>query len=430
MKKLIVVALACAFLAVNGYAQSTLAQAQSLPEVRQRTFEIVWSTVKEKHFDPTFGGVDWDKVHADYAPRVSSAKSDSEFYALLQQMLGELGQSHFNIFPPDSVLEDPEEGDTSGVIGIDVQMVDDQALITRVEAGSKAAAAGLKPGYIIKKIGTTTVAELAAKQAKSKESESIKRLRLTRSVMTRVDGAPGSTVTISFIDEQEREREVAVTRVRQQGELSPKVGNFPSRYLEFEARRIDKGIGYIRFNIFLTPLMERIREAIRSMQDAPGIIIDLRGNPGGFGGMSSGIAGMLTKEKFTFGTMKMRAGHTNFIAYPQTGAFLGPVVVLLDNGSASTSEVFASGLQELGRAVIVGERSAGAALPSVIEKLPTGALFQYATADFKTPKGVLIEGRGVVPDVEVKMERRRLLSGRDPQLDAAIEQITKMKGQL
>ena len=62
----------------------------------------------------------------------------------------------------------------------------------------------------------------------------------------------------------------------------------------------------------------------------------------------------------------------------------------------------------------------GAALPSVFGKLPTGALFQYAIADFKTPKGVLIEGLGVKPDIEVKLTRRALLEGRDPQLDAAV----------
>ena len=62
----------------------------------------------------------------------------------------------------------------------------------------------------------------------------------------------------------------------------------------------------------------------------------------------------------------------------------------------------------------------GAALPSVFGKLPTGALFQYAIADFKTPKGVLIEGVGVKPDIEVKLTRRALLEGGDPQLDAAV----------
>jgi carboxyl-terminal processing protease len=73
----------------------------------------------------------------------------------------------------------------------------------------------------------------------------------------------------------------------------------------------------------------------------------------------------------------------------------------------------------------MGERTAGAALPSIFFKLPTGAIFQYAIADFKTPKGAVIEGRGVTPDVEVKFTRRSLLEGRDAQLEAAIDQIKK-----
>ena len=121
----------------------------------------------------------------------------------------------------------------------------------------------------------------------------------------------------------------------------------------------------------------------------------------------------------------MRAGYQNFAVTPQSLAYSGLLAIILDGGSASTSEVFASGMQELGRAVIVGERSAGAALPSIIQKLPTGALFQYAIGDFKTPRGTLIEGRGVAPDVEVKLTRRSLLDGRDAQLDAAIEQIKR-----
>jgi len=100
------------------------------------------------------------------------------------------------------------------------------------------------------------------------------------------------------------------------------------------------------------------------------------------------------------------------------------VVILIDGGSASTSEIFAGGLQDVGRAIVVGERSMGAALPSIISKLPSGALFQYAMADFKTASGTLIEGRGVKPDVEVKLTRAALLKGRDPQLDAAIALIS------
>ena len=123
--------------------------------------------------------------------------------------------------------------------------------------------------------------------------------------------------------------------------------------------------------------------------------------------------------------MQLRRGYTNFAVFPQPPIYKGPVAVLIDSGSASTSEIFAAGMQDLGRAVIVGERSAGAALPSIFTKLPTGALFQYAIGDFKTPKGVLIEGRGVAPDVEVKLNRAELLRGRDSQLDKAVEQIQK-----
>ena len=144
--------------------------------------------------------------------------------------------------------------------------------------------------------------------------------------------------------------------------------------------------------------------------------------------MATGIDGMLETKQTTLGVMKMRTSQVNFITFPQSGAYSGPVVILMDGGSASTSEVFAAGMQELGRARIVGERSAGAALPSVFTKLPTGALLQYAVADFRTPKGVLIEGRGVMPDREVNLTRRTLLEGRDTQLEAAIDQIKKERG--
>ena len=75
-------------------------------EVRLETFDIVWRTVKEKHFDPTLGGLDWDKVREQYAPRASAAKSGGAFYEVLRQMLGELHQSHFNIIPPEAVVAD------------------------------------------------------------------------------------------------------------------------------------------------------------------------------------------------------------------------------------------------------------------------------------------------------------------------------------
>jgi carboxyl-terminal processing protease len=397
----------------------------SASDVHQRTFDIVWRTVKEKHFDPSLGGVDWDKVREQYAPRAASAKNDAEFYDVLRQMLSELHQSHFGIIAPEDIVQDNSPEPKGGSIGIDLQLVDGRATITRVEPGSRAAAAGLRPGYIITKVGDTTVEQVIATFAKSKESQAITKLRITRALLGRINGAPETTVGIIYLDASDQPREVTVTRERLKGEMSPRFGNFPPQYTEFEAKRLDGGIGYVRFNVFVISLMDRIRAAIRGMSDAPGIIIDLRGNPGGLGGMAPGIAGVLEKEPTSLGTMQMRSGYQRFAVFPQLNPYLGPVVILADGGSASTSEIFAAGMQELGRAVVVGERTVGAALPSVLQKLPTGALFQYAIADFKTPKGTLIEGRGVIPDVEVKLTRGSLLEGRDAQLDAALEQIKK-----
>lgn len=141
--------------------------------------------------------------------------------------------------------------------------------------------------------------------------------------------------------------------------------------------------------------------------------------------MAAGVAGMLCNQQTSLGTMKMRSGHLNLAVFPQSNPYTGIVVVLIDAHTGSTAEIFTAGLQELGRAIVVGERSAGAALPSLFERLPTGALFQYAIADFQTPKGVLIEGRGVIPDIEVRLTRRALLEGRDPQLEAALSEIAR-----
>ena len=426
MKKIVPIIFLCLALAPPAAAQT----AAVAPPAWQETFDVVWRTVKEKHYDPKFNGVDWDKVRADYSPRVSEVKSEKELYALLQRMIGELGQSHFNIIPREAIVEDPKEatsseGPSSGTIGVEVNYIDDLALITRVEENSPAARAGLRAGFAVKQIDQTPVERIVERFSKTKRSPEMTRLLISRSVAARLGGRPQTSVRLTYLDERDQVREIVLERAPVRGQMSEPLGNFPAQYTEFEAKRLAGGIGYIRFNVFAVSLMDRVRQAIRSMSDAPGIIIDLRGNPGGVGVIANGMAGLLHSKPASLGTMQLRTGHVNFAVFPQPNPYQGPVAVLIDNGSASTSEVFASGMQELGRAVVVGERSAGAALPSFFLKLPTGALFQYAVGDFKTPKGVLIEGRGVRPDIEVKLNRRELLRGQDSQLDKAIEHIQK-----
>ena len=400
---------------------------ETSPELRRQAFDIVWKTVKDKHFDPSFGGVDWDSVREKYLPRLGEIKTDKEFYDLLQQMLGELHESHFAIYPPEALPEDDSREPTSGAIGVDVRIIDGLAVITRVRPGSPAGRAGLGPGFVLESIDGTETQQIIQRASRGSDTEGVKRIHRTRAILARLDGDPGTSVEIAYTGRPGTRGILKIKREKPTSELSNRMGNFPPQYVEFDWGRVQGGIGYMRFNIFVLSIMDRMRSAIRSATGVAGLIIDLRGNPGGVGLMSCGLAGMLESNETSLGTMRMRAGFQNFAVFPQSGAYLGPVVVLIDEMSASTSEVFAGGMQALGRATVVGKRSAGAALPSFFEKLPTGALFQYAIGDFKTPKGILIEGRGVTPDIEVELSREALLNGSDPQLDAAIKAIDKMK---
>ncbi|HEX8890699.1 MAG TPA: S41 family peptidase [Pyrinomonadaceae bacterium] len=397
--------------------------------LRQRTFEIVWRTIKEKHFDPNFNGVDWNKVHDVYAPRIAKVRSDKEFYEVLQEMLNELHQSHFVVIPPELTHKPETKDQQEASVGLSLRIIDDEAVISRVLPDSPAARAGLKPGFVIKEIDGETVEQIAAPLLKRKESPASLRATLNGILEERQLGSPDTSLRLTVLGVGNEKRALTIKREMLKGEMSPPVGGFPSFLMEFESKRLADGIGYVRFNMFLPVLNQRIRAAVRSMEDAPGIIIDLRGNPGGFDGVGQGLAGLFLDKQVSLGKSRSRQGYENYVVYPLKNPYAGPVVVLIDSMSGSASESFSGGMQSIGRAVVIGERSGGGDLDASIDTLPTGALLLYAYADFVTAKGESLEGRGVTPDIEAHLTRASLLNGNDPQLEAAINYIKKQSGQ-
>ncbi|MBA4124940.1 MAG: hypothetical protein H0X72_21045 [Acidobacteria bacterium] len=398
-------------------------------ELRRQSFEKVWHIINEKHYDPTFGGVDWLKMREVYQPQAEAAKSDAEFHGVLNRMLRELKLSHFAVYQMTAPVQTVKF--VPGIIEIELKMLDNQAVVSRVQTGSTAEQAGLKSGFVIEKIDGKTVAELLAPLEKSFAKrplpEAQKRIHREKTLLSFFGGNVETQARIEVLNDKNQRQIFDVARVKRKGEMSAAVGNFPPQEVVFEAKRLANNIGYIRFNMWIIPQMSKIREAIRSMKDADGIIFDVRGNPGGIAGMAPGVAGLLVKEQTSLGSMTGRNSEIKFIVYPQSDVFEGKVAILTDYGTGSTSEIFAAGMQEIGRAKVVGERSAGAVLPSVFDTLPTGAIFQYAISDYKSPKSILIENRGVIPDTEIKLTRQTLLDGRDVQIEEAIKQIKNAK---
>lgn len=140
--------------------------------------------------------------------------------------------------------------------------------------------------------------------------------------------------------------------------------------------------------------------------------------------MAMGMAGWFVDRKGRrLGTLKARDYTLDFDINPRADTFDGPLAVLVDGGSASTAEIFAAGLQDLGRARVFGTKTAAAALPSVFVRLPNMDGFQYAEATYTSRNGRVLEGGGVTPDVIVSHTIESLLAGRDAALDAAVKWI-------
>jgi carboxyl-terminal processing protease len=420
----------CAILAV--FLIGCPLRAALTPEQRQlniRSFEYVWTVIRDKHWQTKPGGLDWQAIHDEFRPKIEAADSMDAARGVLNEMLGRLHQTHFGIVPSDlySNVAAAAGGDTT--TGIDVRVVGAQVLVTSVEPDSSAFAQGVRPGWEILKIGRTELAPVVAKLNETYAASSLRDLMLRRAVLAQLEGAAGAA-PIEFLDGDGRHVGKKLAPGEPRGERV-QFGYLGPMQVWFNSSKVGDGnIGYVAFNVFLDAqrLMTWFGDAVQSCEKCEGFIVDLRGNPGGIGIMAMGMAGwFIAQPDQKLGTLYMRDTTLKFVVNPRLVTFAGPLAILVDGTSASTSEILAEGLKDLGRARIFGTRTAAAALPSLFEKLPNGDGFQYAIANYVSEGGKPLEGLGVTPDVETPVTRQALLAGKDPPLDAAVEWIESQK---
>ncbi|MBZ5726270.1 MAG: hypothetical protein LAP87_14885 [Acidobacteriia bacterium] len=402
------------------------------PAARQSnadSFEYVWKTVRDKHWDPKLGGLDWQAVHDELRVKLDQSTTMEEARQIMQSMLERLKETHFHIVPAEAYEELDKPGSREGNPGIDVRILEGQAVVTSVDADSPAAARGVKPGWQIVRVDGKELAPALGRIQESFAKSTLLDLIRTRAVTSRLSGAAGTPVKADFVNGAGKPVALSLDRARPRG-IMARLGYLPPMYFWTESRAIRPGIGYVRFDIFFEPeqLMKAVGDALKSCGECRGFIIDVRGNPGGIGALAMGLAGwFMDRQGLQLGNMFLRANTIKFVVFPRPQPFRGPLAILVDGCSASTSEIFAGGLKDLARARIFGTRTAGAALPSVFEKLPNGDGFQYAIANYISQGGKPLEGIGVIPDEEVKLTRQQLLAGQDSVVDAAVSWILKQK---
>jgi carboxyl-terminal processing protease len=413
----------------------------------RKNFDVAWRSMSEAGALSDMTDEDWEELRVEYEPQATAARNNKELRAVLDAMIQRLGKSHFSIIAQDAVeMPSPSSGG-AGTLGLQARFVENQAIITQVKPDSAADEAGVRPGWLVQSVDGFDL-ESFSKRFGDIESASMSGYHRNSALASMLTGTPGEESTFDFIDLEGHDQQLSLknridtTQVIKFGNLPPMSVSTTSSILD-QKKLAEYGVkvdpdytvGLLQFSVWMIPIVQPINAAIDAFRSAEvdAVIIDLRGNPGGLGGLAMGIGGHFTPEPTNLGTMFNEFGELNFNTNPQRISPSGelvepldiPLVILVDDMSASTSEIFAGGLQCAKRASIVGRRTPGMALPAVAESLPNGDILYHAIAEFELPDGRSVEGVGISPDHEVSLEQESFAGSRDPDIQTAVEWTTR-----
>ncbi|MBI4854162.1 MAG: PDZ domain-containing protein [Acidobacteria bacterium] len=382
---------------------------------RKEVFNTVWNTINEKYYDPNFNGVNWAGVKEHYKNLIDKANTDEDFYKLLTQMVRELHDSHTQF---KSALQRQNRKKKQTVsIGLSIFEVENKSVVTKVEQGSEAEKAGIEPGMIVSSIDGEPIEKFidkAKEEIGNSSSERALKLLIYREIIA---GEPDSKVRLGFIRADKTTFET--TLVRKIVSNAPKV----------TSQSFSSGFGYINFNFFRSPAEKLIKQELIKLRNTQGLIIDLRNNGGGFLGEGAEIASYFLSSTISLAKISARSSSKlSAIGLPEeirVGSFESqvynkPIVILINAATASTSEVFSQGLQESGRAKIIGSQSCGCVLGVLEHKeVKGGGELSISEIGFVSPKGYRLEGNGVVPDKSITLTINDIRNHKDLALEEA-----------
>ncbi len=393
--------------ATTSLLQSQPAQA-SFHDSPKAVLDEAWQIVNREYVDTTFNQVDWQAARQRLLSR--NYTSTEAAYNALRAELERLGDPYTRFMNPDQYrsLTSQTSGELSGV-GVRLRVDTASKLLTVVEpiANSPASEAGIQAG--------DRILAIDGKRTQGMTVEDASRL---------IQGEIGTRITLKIERSGQSPFDLPLTRARI--ELSNV--NFALRQ-ENGAR-----IGYIRLTEFSGHAPEQMKNAIEQLleQDAEAFVLDLRGNPGGLLQASIEISRYWLQDVSIVRTVD-RTGSSEDIKASKAALTELPLAVLVDGGSASSSEILTGALQDNNRAVVVGSQTFGKALVQSVHPLSDGSGLAVTIAHYYTPGGTDISHRGITPNIEINLteaQRRALATdqsligtAQDPQYLQAVNAL-------
>lgn len=340
-------------------------------------------------------GEAWELLSEDYVNK-DALDPEELSRGAIEGMLEALGDPYTSYLESYQVAWSDLEGSFEG-IGAIVSMEDGELTVVSPIAGGPAERQGVRSGDKILEVDGEPTSEMNLMEA-----------------VLKVRGDKGTTVTLLILHQGET-TPVAIEIVREEIKID-------SVYLDM----LPDDIAHIQITHFAERTPVELTSALNSalQSDAWGIILDLRGNPGGLLDVVVDVA-----DEFLDGGIILYAadGEGDIIEdFPASSGGLAtdlPLIVLVDGGSASGSEVLAGALQDHERATLIGTITYGKGSVNILHELSDGSALYVTTARWLTPDLHLIEGVGLTPDIEVEITAEDIASGQDPQLESAIEYL-------
>jgi carboxyl-terminal processing protease len=355
-------------------------------------YHEAWQVVFTDYLDPTFNGQNWYTWKDRYNPVI---RTHDDAYVAIHTMLASLNDAYSRFLEPEDAREQNMNIDARLFgVGIQIALQDSQLVVVAPLDNSPAKRAGIVALDRIVQINGEPTANLSMEEA-----------------VDRIRGPKGTPVTLTFMRQNQR---MQVRLVRDEIVIKTVFG-----------KPVSRDIGYIRLSSFMsqdTPA--ELTAQLKAQSNKKALILDIRGNNGGLLSNALEVSQMfLGKGEIVL--VRDRSGQAKRFYANTKNRYSHPLVLLVDSGSASASEILAGALQDHHRATLVGSQTFGKGLVQKINTLSDGSELNLTMSKYLTPEGHDIHHKGITPDIPVEMTVADMQQQRDPQRDAAIRFLKK-----